>query len=312
MKIVIAGGTGFLGAPLAEMYAEDGHDVRVLTRSLSPARRATIRAPACPASRASAGSPTAASGPWAGSLEGADAVINLVGRIARRRSAGRRRRRSGLRDSRILATRSLATAIRAAQSPPAVLISGSAVGYYGPSDDQTAHRARSAGHRFPRAAVRRLGTGSAQGRAPGHARRAAAHGRRARAIGRRAAGDDAAVQVLRRRTDRIGPAVRLVDPSPRLDRDRALDRADAERQRPGERDRAAPGHQPPSRARARPRDASPEPRARARLRGEDRRSASSPSTVLTGQRVLPARAQKQGYHFRYPEIEQAFRGIFGD
>ena len=36
MKIVIAGGTGFLGSPLAETYAEDGHDVRVLTRSLAP------------------------------------------------------------------------------------------------------------------------------------------------------------------------------------------------------------------------------------------------------------------------------------
>ena len=35
-------------------------------------------------------------------------------------------------------------------------------------------------------------------------------------------------------------------------------------------------------------------------------------SVLTGQRVLPARAQKDGFHFRYPEIEQAFRGIFGE
>ena len=32
MRIVIAGGTGFLGTQLAETYAEDGHDVRVLTR----------------------------------------------------------------------------------------------------------------------------------------------------------------------------------------------------------------------------------------------------------------------------------------
>ena len=36
MKIVIAGGTGFLGRPLAEVYAEEGHDVRVLTRGLPP------------------------------------------------------------------------------------------------------------------------------------------------------------------------------------------------------------------------------------------------------------------------------------
>ena len=34
MRIVIAGGTGFLGSPLSEVYAEEGHDVRVLTRGL--------------------------------------------------------------------------------------------------------------------------------------------------------------------------------------------------------------------------------------------------------------------------------------
>ena len=34
--------------------------------------------------------------------------------------------------------------------------------------------------------------------------------------------------------------------------------------------------------------------------------------VVTGQRVLPAHAQKLGYHFRYPELDIAFRGIFGD
>ena len=36
MQIVIAGGSGFLGSPLAETYAEDSHDVRVLTRGLAP------------------------------------------------------------------------------------------------------------------------------------------------------------------------------------------------------------------------------------------------------------------------------------
>jgi NAD dependent epimerase/dehydratase family enzyme len=35
-------------------------------------------------------------------------------------------------------------------------------------------------------------------------------------------------------------------------------------------------------------------------------------SLVTGQRVIPARAKALGFHFRYPEIEQAFRGIFED
>ena len=34
--------------------------------------------------------------------------------------------------------------------------------------------------------------------------------------------------------------------------------------------------------------------------------------LLTGQRVIPGKAQSHGYHFRYPEIDIAMRGIFGE
>jgi NAD dependent epimerase/dehydratase family enzyme len=34
--------------------------------------------------------------------------------------------------------------------------------------------------------------------------------------------------------------------------------------------------------------------------------------ALSSQRALPAKARDAGYHFRYPEIDIAFRGIFGD
>ena len=34
--------------------------------------------------------------------------------------------------------------------------------------------------------------------------------------------------------------------------------------------------------------------------------------VFASQRALPAVALAHGYHFRYPEIEIAFRGIYGD
>jgi hypothetical protein len=34
--------------------------------------------------------------------------------------------------------------------------------------------------------------------------------------------------------------------------------------------------------------------------------------VLSGQRAIPERARSHGFHFRYPEIDLAFRGIFED
>jgi NAD dependent epimerase/dehydratase family enzyme len=34
--------------------------------------------------------------------------------------------------------------------------------------------------------------------------------------------------------------------------------------------------------------------------------------LLAGQRVIPQRALASGFHFRYPEIDQAFRGMFGE
>ena len=36
------------------------------------------------------------------------------------------------------------------------------------------------------------------------------------------------------------------------------------------------------------------------------------SAALSSQRAVPARANAAGFHFRYPEIDIAFRGIFGD
>ena len=39
MKVVIAGGTGFLGQPLARALAADGHDIVILTRRTDPPER---------------------------------------------------------------------------------------------------------------------------------------------------------------------------------------------------------------------------------------------------------------------------------
>ena len=156
MKIVIAGGSGFLGSPLAEMYAEDGHDVRVLTRSLQSGETRHDPGTGVPGITRVGWKADGASGPWATVVEGADAVVNLSGEsLASKRWSAEAKKR--LRESRILATRSLAMAIGGAASPPAVLVSGSAVGFYGPADVQRAHRERSGRQRFPRRALRRIG-----------------------------------------------------------------------------------------------------------------------------------------------------------
>ena len=127
MKIVVAGGTGFLGAPLASLLARDGHEVVVLTRGSHNGGGAK-------ASQVT-WTPNGESGRWASAIDGAGAVVNLAGEsIAGKRWSAAQKQR--IRDSRLEATRSLTTAIREAKNPPPVFVSGSAIGYYGPLGDQ--------------------------------------------------------------------------------------------------------------------------------------------------------------------------------
>lgn len=139
MRIVIAGGTGFLGAPLASLLARDGHDIVVLTRGSQGSR----------GSRESSvtWTPNGETGSWASVVDGAGAVVNLAGEsIAGKRWSSAHKQR--ILDSRVRATRSLATAIRDVATPPPVFISGSAVGYYGPLGDQTVTEDAPAGSDF--------------------------------------------------------------------------------------------------------------------------------------------------------------------
>jgi hypothetical protein len=136
MRIVIAGGTGFLGRTLAGRLHAEGHAVSVLSRRGSdapPPPRAPAAQPPAPAPLAWA--PDGTAGAWAEALDGCDAVVNLAGEsIATHRWTVAQKAR--IRDSRLLATRSLVAAIKAAARPPKVLISGSAQGYYGSRGDE--------------------------------------------------------------------------------------------------------------------------------------------------------------------------------
>jgi uncharacterized protein (TIGR01777 family) len=146
VRIVIAGGTGFLGRPLAERLARAGWEVIVLTRSLPSGSVVQDPQERPPVARAG-WQPDGSTGPWAALVDGAHAVVNLAGEsIAARRWSARQKAR--IRDSRLLATRSLVAAIRAARQRPAVLVSGSAVGYYGDRGDELLTEGAASGSDF--------------------------------------------------------------------------------------------------------------------------------------------------------------------
>ncbi len=125
MKIVIAGGTGFIGRALVKRLLEDHHKVVVLSRKVDAFREtqsADLKVEAWDGQTP---------GAWASQLEGADAVVNLSGEgIADKLWSAKRKR--ALRESRLHSTRALVGAIAEAHQKPKVLVSASAVGFYGP------------------------------------------------------------------------------------------------------------------------------------------------------------------------------------
>jgi uncharacterized protein (TIGR01777 family) len=130
MRVVVAGGTGFLGSPLVASLARDGHEVVVLTRGSQGARDSQPgRVSFLP------WTPNGEAGSWKSAVDGAGGVVNLAGEpIAGKRWSQEQKQR--ILESRVLATRSLVAAIRDVATAPQVFVSGSAVGYYGPLADQ--------------------------------------------------------------------------------------------------------------------------------------------------------------------------------
>lgn len=130
MRVVIAGGSGFLGTRLTDALVGRGDEVTTLTRRPDSASKSG------PVSQVGWKADGTADGTLIAAVDAADAVVNLAGAgIADRRwtTAGKRL----LRDSRILPTQSLVQAVRASSSRPRIFIQGSAVGYYGATLDDT-------------------------------------------------------------------------------------------------------------------------------------------------------------------------------
>ena len=122
MRVAVTGSSGMIGSALLAHLAASGHDPVPI-----------IRGP-----RDQAASLWNPAEQWVreGALDGVDAVVHLAGAgIADRRWTDGRKRE--LTESRIGSTRLLVEHMRALPSPPRVLISASAVGYYGSRGDET-------------------------------------------------------------------------------------------------------------------------------------------------------------------------------
>lgn len=124
MKLFVTGGTGFIGRPLCQSLTAQGHELVVVTRQpdLQPVRAGVM----CVSWDGTE---------WQRALNGADGVINLAGEpIVARRWTPRQKVR--LWDSRVGTTQRLVKALAVCSSKPGVLINASAIGYYGACKDE--------------------------------------------------------------------------------------------------------------------------------------------------------------------------------
>jgi uncharacterized protein len=115
-RVILAGGSGFLGKVLSKYLTERGHEVIVLTRRPTPSAISEVLWDG------------QTLGPWAKQLNGTFAVINLAGRSVNCRYNERNRRL--ILDSRVDSTRVLGEAISRCTKPPTVWLNSSTATIY--------------------------------------------------------------------------------------------------------------------------------------------------------------------------------------
>ena len=297
MRIVVAGGTGFLGSALVSACRSDGDEVAVLTRRARGAGDVQW-------------APSAGGAALVQVLDGVDAVVNLAGEgIADRRWTTSRKQ--AILESRVTPTRAIAEAVRACATPPQVFLSASGVGFYGTRGDEPVTERSSQGTDFladvcsaweheadraePHARVIVLRTGLVLARDGGALPRMALPFRFF-AGGTLGSGRQYLpwihltdwVEMVRwaMRNDAVRGAVNLSAPAPVTNAEftRALGRA---------------MHRP---------TLVPAPAFALRMMlGRE----MADSLLLGGQRAIPEKAQQLGYRFRFTQVDAALRDALG-
>jgi len=140
LRVTLTGATGLIGTRLLAALRAQGAELTVLSRNPDEARR-RLDGDVEVAGWQSAGEAAPAE-----ALSGRDAVVHMAGEpIAQRWSA---RVKQALRESRVAGTRNLLAGLRAAATRPGLLISSSAIGYYGPHGEEPLDEEAPAGEGF--------------------------------------------------------------------------------------------------------------------------------------------------------------------
>lgn len=148
MRIVITGATGFIGRAMCRDLCGD-YDLVALSRD---ARKASGIVGQYAKVVEWDGRTT---GPWAGEVNGAEAVVNLAGENI---AAGRwsRTRKADILQSRTHAARAILDAIEMAKDEPKTFVQASAIGFYGSRADETLDETSAAGTGFLAEICRRV------------------------------------------------------------------------------------------------------------------------------------------------------------
>jgi uncharacterized protein (TIGR01777 family) len=136
-RIVIAGGSGFIGRALATALEANGNDVVILTRD-ERSHRGPGRAVRWDGNTI---------GAWAAEVDGADAVVNLAGKNVNCRY--NRRNLEEIDQSRVRAVKVMAQAINRAARPPRVLVQASTTAIYGDANDRWCDESTPPGEGIP-------------------------------------------------------------------------------------------------------------------------------------------------------------------
>ncbi|VFQ82962.1 unnamed protein product [Cuscuta campestris] len=141
MIISVTGATGFIGKRLVQRLHEDNHQIRVLTRSRSKAQ-SIFPAKDFP------GVVIVEEPQWKTCIKGSTAVVNLAGMPITTRWSPEIKKE--IKDSRIKTTSKVVDLINNSQDGdcPKVLVSATAVGYYGTSDTQAFDEKSSSGNDY--------------------------------------------------------------------------------------------------------------------------------------------------------------------